>query len=557
MSSTAETASPSTVESPFSNRTFRAIWFAAVLSNFGGLIQSVGAAWMMTSMVGSPRMVAMVQASTALPFMLFALLAGAVADNLDRRRVMLTAQGFMLVVSAILCLFAWLGWLTPWMLLGFTFLIGCGTAMNGPAWQASVGDIVQRPQLPSAVALNSAGFNMARSVGPAIGGAIVAAAGGAAAFLVNTVSYLGLIAVLLRWRPNYAPRLLPREGLLVAMGAGLRYVSMSPNLRMVMLRGSAFGLTANAAPALMPIVARDLIKGGPLTFGILLGAFGIGAVLGGLGSVRLRRRFSTEAVVRLASLSLAIGTAVTAVSPYLALTMAALLLSGAAWVVALATFNVTVQLASPRWVVARALSIYQMTTFGGMAVGAWVLGIVAEHHGVSFGLLTGAVVLVAVMMLGLVLPLPQVEELNLDPLSQWTEPETAVPLEPRSGPVVITIEYRIEPPNIVAFLAAMTERRRIRRRDGANGWTLLRDLHDPELWIERYHVATWLDYVRHNQRRTHADAESIATLQTLQKEGVPLRVHRMLERQTGSLPTARRSDPAIIVDTAADPSRSA
>ncbi len=557
MTTRASTAESPVKDSPFRDRFFRAMWAASVMSNFGALIQSVGASWMMISLDGSPQMVALVQASTALPFMLLALIAGAVADSLDRRRVMLTAQCFMLAVSATLSIFAWQGWLSPWLLLSFTFLIGCGTAMNGPAWQASVGDIVPREQLPAAVALNSAGFNLARSVGPAIGGVIVAMAGAAGAFLANTLSYLGLIVVLLRWRPNYAPRLLAREGLLTAMGAGVGYVAMSPNLRMVILRGAAFGLTANAIPALMPIVARDLIKGGPLTYGILLGAFGVGAVLGGLGSIRMRKRFTTEFMIRLASLCLALSTAVTALSHSLVITMAALMLAGASWMIALSTFNVTIQLASPRWVVARALSIYQMTTFGGMAVGAWVLGLVAEHHTVSTGLLVGAGAQMTVVLIGLILPLPQVEDLNLDPLSQWTEPETAVPLEPRSGPVVITIEYRIEIGNVVAFLAAMTERRRIRRRDGAHGWTLLRDLHDPELWIERYHVATWLDYVRHQQRRTKADAESSATVQKLQKEGEPVRVQRLLERQTGSLPTARRNEPDAIVDPVSDPAGSA
>lgn len=545
------------VESPFRNPIFRAVWAGSVLSNLGGMIQSVGAAWMMTAMVGSPSMVAGVQAINALPFMLLALLAGAVADSLDRRRVMLTAQCFMLTVSATLCLFAWQGWLNPWLLLGFTFLLGCGMAMNGPAQQATIGDIIRREQMSTAVAFNSAGFNLSRSVGPAIGGAIVAVAGGAAAFLVNTLSYLGLITVLWRWRPNHPPRLLPREGLLVALGAGLRYVAMSPNLRTVMLRGSAFGLTANALPALMPIVARDLIKGGPVIYGLLLGSFGVGAVLGGLGSVRMRRYLSTEGVMRLATLSLATGTAVAALSTYAPLTMAALLLAGAAWVAALSTLNVTIQLASPRWVVARALSIYQMTTFGGMAVGAWALGVVADHQGVACGLLAGAGVQLAVMLLGLFLPLPRVDNLNLDPLARWEEPETAVPLDPRSGPVVITIEYRIEPKDVVAFLAAMTERRRIRRRDGARGWTLLRDLHEPELWIERYHVATWLDYIRHNQRRTHADAENIARLQALQKEGEPLRVRRMIERQTGSLPIGRRHESDPMVDPTSDPVGSA
>ncbi|KRB86292.1 ABC transporter permease [Sphingomonas sp. Root710] len=552
-----ETQHPDPAGSPLRIPVFRAVWMASILSNFGGLIQSVGAAWMMTSLVSSPQMVALVQASTALPFMSLALLAGAVADNIDRRKVMLAAQFFMLAVSAALALFAWQGWLSPWLLLGFTFLIGCGTAMSGPAWQASVGDIVPRAQIGKAVALNSMGFNIARSVGPAIGGAIVAAAGAAAAFLVNTLSYLGLIIVLLRWRRPAEQRRLPREGLIVAMGAGLRYVAMSPHLRMVIGRAMCFGLAANTAPALMPLIARDLIQGGPMTFGILLGAFGVGAVFGGLSSGHVRGRLSTEATIRLASISLAVGTAVAGLSSHIAITVIALMAAGGSWVLALSTFNITIQLASPRWVVARALSVYQMTAFGGMAIGAWALGLVADHHGVVIALLGGAIAQGAVMLLGFVLPLPQAEDLNLDPISQWTEPETAVPLEPRSGPVVVTIEYRIESHNIAAFLATMTERRRIRRRDGAHGWTLLRDLQDPELWIERYHVATWLDYIRHNQRRTHADAENIATLRTLQKEGEPLRVHRMIERQTGSLPDARRHEPITASDIVSDPVRSA
>jgi MFS family permease len=341
------------------------------------------------------------------------------------------------------------------------------------------------------------------------------------------------------------------------MGAGLRYVAMSPNLRVVMVRAMCFGLTANAAPALMPLVARDLVGGGPLTYGVLLGAFGIGAVIGGLSSGRLRSWLTTEAMIRLASLALVFGTAVTALSPYLAVTIGALMIAGASWVLALSTFNITTQLASPRWVVARALSVYQMVTFGGMAAGAWALGRIAEHHSVSTALLIGAVVQATVVLIGFLLPLPEAEDLNLDPINQWTEPDTAIQLEPRSGPVVITIEYRIEAANIVNFLAAMTERRRIRRRDGAHGWTLLRDLHDPELWIERYHVATWLDYVRHNQRRTHADAENLAALRALQKPGEPFRVHRMIERQTGSLPDIRRHDPITAHDMISDPARSA
>lgn len=557
MASDLQSAPRSRPASPFGTPVFRAIWIASLVSNFGAMIQSVGAAWMMTSLTSSPKMVALVQASTVLPFMLLALWAGAVADNLDRRKVMLAAQSFMLCVSAGLALFAWQGWLTPWLLLSFTFLIGCGTTMGGPAWQASVGDIVPREQLPAAVALNSMGFNTARTAGPAVGGAVVAGVGAAAAFLINALSYIGLIVVLLRWRPQRTPRLLPREGLFMAMGAGLRYVSMSPNLRIVVSRAMAFGLAANAVSALMPLVARDLVKGGALTYGLLLGAFGVGAVVGGLASGPARNRLSTERIVRLATVMLAGGTAITAISPFFPLTIVALMLAGFSWVLALSTFNISVQLASPRWVVARALSVYQMAAFGGMAIGAWVLGMIADSHGVAAGLLVSAAFLAGTVLLGLVIPLSQVDDLNLAPLRQWEEPEVAVPLEPRSGPVVVTIEYRIEPHNIVAFLTAMTERRRIRRRDGAHGWTLLRDLNELELWIERYHVATWHDYIRHNQRRTHADAENSAALHQLQKEGVPLRVHRMIERQTGSLPAARRHEPVTVDAQMNDPTRTA
>ena len=272
------------VASPLTVPIFRDVWVANLVSNFGGLIQSVGASWMMVSLASSPQLVALVQTSATLPIMLLSLWAGAVADNLDRRLVMLCAQSFMLIVSVTLAACAWLGVLSPWVLLGFTFLIGCGAAFNGPAWQASVGDMVPRPALPGAIALNAMGMNIARSVGPAIGGLIVAAAGAASAFLFNAVSYVGLIVVLARWRPVTPPRLLPRERLGVAMGAGLRYVAMSPNLRVVMLRAGLFGLAASAVPALMPLVARDLMGGGALTYGVLLGGFGMGAVGGALAS---------------------------------------------------------------------------------------------------------------------------------------------------------------------------------------------------------------------------------------------------------------------------------
>ncbi|MGE4411598.1 MAG: MFS transporter [Sphingobium sp.] len=518
---------------------FRMVWLTTLASNFGSLIQSVGASWMMVSLSASATLVALVQASTTLPIMLLALVAGAIADNMDRRLVMLAAQLFMLLVSIALAVCAAMDLLTPWLLLVFTFLLGCGTALNGPAWQASVGDMVPRRVLLSAVTLNAMSFNIARSLGPAIGGMIVAAAGAAAAFLVNALSYVGLIAVLLKWRPDIPPRLLPREKLGAAMAAGMRYVIMSPSLRLLMIRALLFSIGASAAPALMPLVARDLVAGGAVTYGVLLGAFGVGAVGGALVSGRLRRRFTTEWIVRGATIGMMVGVSITAVSTILPFTMIGLACAGAGWVLALSTLNASVQLGSPRWVVARGLAIYQMFAFGGMAVGSWVFGMIAEAHGVAFALLMIVPAHLVGLVAGLIKALPETETENLDLLGSWTEPKTAVPIEGRSGPIVVTIEYRISPAHMVAFLNAMDERRRIRMRDGARHWTLMRDLADERLWLERYHVSTWLDYVRHNQRRTQADAANGEALRDLHEGTWPPVVHRMIERQTGFMPGLR------------------
>jgi len=541
--------------SPFRYPLFRSVWAASTLSNLGALIQSVGAAWMMIQIARSADMVAFVQASVTLPIMLLSLVSGAMADNFDRRKVMLAAQTFMLVVSVALAVCAWLGLVTPWLLLLFTFLIGCGTAFNAPAWQASVGDMVPRAELPGAVALNSMGFNIARSLGPAIGGLIVAAAGIAAAFAVNAASYLPLMVVLLRWRPLANPQVLPRETLGTAVGAGIRYVSMSPVIRTALVRGAAFCVGASAIMALMPLVAKVLIAGGPVTYGLLLGAFGAGAVAGAIGVAQLRRVMSIEAIVQSAGAAVACAAAIVGVSTHLAITMAALVLGGAGWVLTLATFNVAVQMSAPRWVVARALSLYQMAAFGGLAAGSWLWGVVAADAGVKLALLVAAAVTLAFALLGRWLPMTQSAELNLDPLRHWQAPSTAVPVEPRTGPVVITIEYVIDEADVVEFLRAMAERRRIRRRDGARNWRVLRDLADPRVWVERYETPTWLDYVRLNNRLTHDDAIVPERVLALHRGPGGPRVRRMIERQTSSLPLETGSTVHEPHEPLTDPTR--
>jgi len=541
---------------PLKHPVFRNVWFASMASNFGGMIQSVGAAWLMASIAKEADTVALIQASVTAPIMLFSLIAGALADTLDRRRMMLAAQGFMLAASVGLAVCTFTGQITPWLLILFTFLIGCGSAFNGPAWQASVGEMVPRSDLPSAVALNSMGFNIARSLGPAVGGAIVAAIGAAFAFVLNAVSYIGLIFVLARWKPSRPPQMLPAEPLATAMGSGIRYVWMSPHLRVVMLRATIFGFAAVAVQALMPIIARDHVAGGPLGYGLLLGAFGVGAVGGAFSSSKLRSRLSTEGVVRCACLSFAFAAAVAAFSPYLWMTMAGFLFAGAGWVLALSTFNTSVQLSAPRWVVARALSLYQMSAFGGMALGSWCWGLATESYGMPVALCGAAALLLINLGLGFRLPLPQFSGLKLDPLNRFKEPEIAVHIEPRSGPVVITIEYRIREEDIVAFLRAMAERRRVRKRDGARHWTLLRDLNDPEVWIERYHTPTWLDYIRHNSRITQADATISEQIRLLHQGPETPKVHRMIERQTDAITTAEPRAPQDFHEPLTDAHRS-
>jgi MFS family permease len=515
---------------PLQYPVFRALWVANLASSFGALIQGVGAAWMMTALTSTVDIVALVQASTSLPIMLFSLLGGAIADSFPRRRVLLVAQCFMFLVSLALTATAWMGLMSPWLLLSFTFLIGCGTALNNPSWQASVGDLVPRSSVGAAVALNSIGFNLSRSLGPAVGGAIVAAAGAAAAFAVNAASYVGLLVVLLRWKPAGAPRSLPREAVASAMLAGVRYVALSPGLGKVLLRAFLFGFTAISILALLPVLAAQMPEGGPLIYGLLLGAFGVGAVGGALLSTRLAELLASETIVRMAFTGFAICAGVAAVSPSAWLTGLALMLGGACWVLALSLFNVTVQLSTPRWVVGRALSLYQTATFGGMAAGSWLWGLLGEEFGVETALLYSGIAMLAGGAVGFWFGLPKPATLDLDPANRWKEPQIALPIEPRSGPVVVSIEYNIRSQDVREFLQVMADRKRIRRRDGAREWTLRRDLQHTERWTESFKTATWVEYVRHNQRLTHADeAVNEALLRLHQGEGRPL-VRRMIER---------------------------
>ena len=313
------------------------------------------------------------------------------------------------------------------------------------------------------------------------------------------------------------------------MYTGVRYVALSPNIVKVLMRSFVFGLTGIVVLALLPLVSKHLVQGNALVFGILLGAYGIGAVAGAAISRPIREKLSNEVLVRWSFIAFAVCAAVTGVSPSIWITSAVLSVGGAAWVIALSLFNTTVQMSTPRWVVGRALSLYQMAIFGGMALGSWLWGLVAEHFSLEISLLAAGASMLVGALIGVKVPLPSRETLNLDPINSWHEPQTALPIEPRSGPVAIVVEYLIDQRDVRGFLRLMVERRRARRRDGAHDWTLSQDLAHPELWLEHYEVPTWVDYVRFHSRTTQDDAAIALQLRALHKGEGPPRVRRMLE----------------------------
>ncbi|WP_172328948.1 MFS transporter [Mangrovicoccus sp. HB161399] len=502
---------------PFRNRRFLLYWLAGLSANFGWLIQMVGASWLMTSLDARPEMVALVQTSVALPVMLFSLPAGAMADAFGRRTTVLWSQAYLLAMSSALAALAFLGTLGPWSLLAFTFLIGSGKALNNPAWQTMVSELVKKEELAPAIALNSVGFNIARSVGPAIGGAIVAGVGAFAAFLVNACANLTILVAASRWKTPPRDMRLPPERIGSAIVAGLRYVAMSPAHLVICLRGFTLNLAGISVMALMPLVARDLVGGGPQTYGMLLGGFGGGAILGAFLGTRMRSRWPLETCIRIGFLACAAAAAILGASSWFLLSMAAAALAGAFWLVTLSSFNTTVQLSSPRWVLSRCHATYQSCNFAGYAAGGWLWGEVAGQAGTGPALIASGGLLAVFAGLGLVLPLRELDASGLDQHAPWVTPEASIDMLPKSGPIVTSIEYRIGAGDTDRFLAVMAERRRARLRDGARAWTLSRDIRDPEVWIERFRTPTWIETQRLHLRRTVAGAHVAEKLRALHK----------------------------------------
>ena len=493
--------------SPLAEPIFRALWIATVVSNIGTWMQDVGESWLMVSLTTSPMLVALVETAGSLPIVLLALPAGALADVVDRRRLLLITQSWMLVSAAVMGVLTFTGMVTPWLLLLLTFTLGLGTAMNGPAFQAILPELVPRHEIPAAVTLVSVAVNVSRAVGPALGGLLVAAAGSGVVFLFNALSFLGVIAVIYRWRPAPQRSTMPPEQIFGAMRAGLRYVRHAPELRAALVRTGAFIVCASALWALLPLQARHGLGLGSFGYGVLLGCIGAGALTGAAFLSKVRQKISNNLLVIGATMLFAIVTAVLAHVHVRVVAGVAMMFGGIAWIAVMSSFNTAAQAAAPAWARARALSIYTLVFMGGMAVGSAAWGAVAAHLGVTTALTCAAVGLIIGLSTSFRYKLIDGDELNLAPSAYWPEPVVVVKPEPEQGPVLVQIEYRIDVNRAREFRRAMRDLRRVRRRDGASRWGLFRDPAEPGRFVESFLVETWAEHLRQHGRPTESDRE--------------------------------------------------
>lgn len=531
-------ASPSLWQ-PLRRPLFRNRLIASVISNTGSWMQDTAGTWLMTVLTTSPLLIALMQTAASLPVLLLGLPAGATADILDRRRLLLVWAVWMLVVAALLSGLTLAGGITASTLLLLTFLLSVGAAMNGPTWQAIVPELVPKAELPEAIALNSAAFNIARAVGPAAGGLLVAAFvsiwwGAGVVFLINAVSFAAVLVVIYRWkRTPYFTSALPAERLVASMRAGVRYTRFAPVLRTILVRAFLQTFCVSGMWALLAVVARDHLQRGALSYGILTGVIGLGAVAGAVSLPQLRQRFTPNAIVTGASLAFVVTLLVMAWVHQFVPLLLALFLGGMAWTSTTSCLNIAVQTSVPAWVQARALGIYQMIFQGGMALGSAVWGTVAQHAGTQVALTAGAAGLVAGLLAARWYPLHGAVALDLSPgrlahaLSR-AAPQVMIEPNPEAGPVLITVTFQVNPADAAAFIAAAHELGRVRRRDGAIRWSLFRDPFDPARFSETYVVESWLERRRQIERFTVADHAIRNRVMAFHVGAAPPEVSRMI-----------------------------
>jgi MFS family permease/quinol monooxygenase YgiN len=523
-----------TALAPLRHPAFRLLWLSNLVANTGMWMQNTGAGWLMTSLAPSPIMVSLVQVASLLPVMLLALPAGALADILDRRLYLISGQAWIAAAGALLALLTFSGAIGPWGLLALTFAIGAGTAATSPAWAATTPETVPRQDLAQAIVLNGIGFNLTRAVGPALGGFVVAAFGAQLNFALNAVAFCIVILALLRWRRPEPRRTLPKEHFLSAMRAGVGFVRASPVLRATMLRGTMFFSFAAAVWGLLPLLVRHQLGLGPEWFGILLGAMGTGAVGAGFVLPSLRGRLNRGSTVTAASLLGGAALLVLGQAGHWAVALLAMLAFGIAWIAGASTLQASAQLASPAWVRARAIGIYQLATFGALAFGSALGGWAGDVFGLPWAL-GGAGVLCAASALAvrgfsIDPPPPAVASGPPGPVPrpEPADPALAPLLADERSRVLEAVRYRVDPADRRAFLDAMAECRGVRLRSGALAWRLYEDVAHPERWVELWVVESWTEHLREDERLTEADRAALACAAALHRGDDPPEAARYL-----------------------------
>jgi MFS family permease len=490
---------------PLRNATFRNLLGSNLVSDIGTFMQSVGAAWLMTSLTKSPLYIALIQTATALPFFLLALPAGSIGDIFDRRKLILGTETWMLVVGVVLTVVTLLGVMTPWLLLLLTLLLSIGDAVESPSWRAIFPELVSKEDLPAALALNGIEFNLARALGPGLGGFVVAAVGVGAAFAFNAVSFLGVIAVVAKWKRPERKSTLPLESFRGATSAAIRYVRYSPGIRTLLLRAAVLIFFTSSFWALLPTAVKE-ISNNPITYGFLLGFFGLGAVLGAIVLQRTRSRVSSEMLLSFATTAFAgvILSVALLRSPVVLCVM--MLLGGASWTALMSLFNIMVQELAPDWVRARVLAVYLFVFQGSVALGSTLWGYIALHADVHRALVFAAAGTGACLSLQLLFRLPGVPA-DLSTWNHWAKPTVFEEPDPGEGPVLVTVKYVIDPGKASEFLHKIHKYERVRRRDGATSWGVFVDTEAENTYLETFKVDSWAEHQRQHGRFTVADRE--------------------------------------------------
>jgi MFS family permease len=490
---------------PLRERTFRNLLIADIFSDVGTFMQSVGAAWLMVSLKAGPMYVALTQTASALPFFLFALPAGALGDICDRRKLILFTEIWMASVAITLATLVITGFISPWLLLALTFALSAGDAFETPTWRAVLPELVAKEDLEAASALNGIEFNLARAIGPGLAGVLIAAFGVGTAFVVNAASFIGVIFVVARWKRPHRKRTAPAERVVGATMAALRYVRYSTAVRALIIRAGAVMFFASALLALLPTVAHN-VSGTPIAFGLLLGCFGAGAVLGAFVLQPARARWSTEIVASAGVAILGIATIAVSILRALPALSVVMLVGGAAWIIFISLVSALVQKLAPDWVRARVLAVFMLVFQGGMAAGSALWGAIGQHAGVPTSLMWAGLGTIATTGLGLLCRLPDTT-VDVTPWNHWRMPVIPDDLELglESGPVLVTVEYVVNRDHASEFLKTVHRYERIRRRDGASRWGIYRDTEHPDLYLESFIVPSWAEHLRQHERFTRAD----------------------------------------------------